>query len=245
MSLASGLVRLSKMLKYDFHIHSALSPCGDEDMTPNNIVNMAYIAGLDAIAITDHNTVGNVRAAQKVGESVGITVLAGMEIETAEEVHVLTLFPDIQSAEKVAKVVYESLPSIENKPEIFGRQLYMDENDRVTGEEKKLLISSTTLPIEKVFALVKEVGGFAAPAHVDRHSYSVLTNLGFIPEEINCRWIEISNMVTNHADYIAGRKDLANYLVMQNSDAHYLQDIAIKENFLPCSISELFGKGAK
>ena len=137
------------MIKYDFHIHSALSPCGDADMTPNNIVNMAYIAGLDAIAITDHNTIGNVRAAQIVGEKVGVKVLPGMEIETAEEVHVLTLFPDIESAEKVAKIVYENLPPIKNRPDIFGNQFYMNENDEITGEEEKLLISSTSLSIKQ------------------------------------------------------------------------------------------------
>ncbi len=228
------------MLKYDFHIHSALSPCGDEDMTPGNIVGMAYIAGLDVIAVSDHNTVGNVRAAMKVGESLGIKVLAGMEIETAEEVHVLTVFPDIESAERVAKVVYESLPPIDNKPEIFGRQLYMNENDEIVGEEKRLLISPTTLSIEKVFELVKEAGGLAVPAHIDRHSYSVLTNLGFIPEELEAKWVEMSNTVADPQDFIASRKDLQGFFVMQNSDAHYLKDIANKENMLDCEISDLF-----
>ena len=228
------------MIKYDFHIHSALSPCGDEDMTPNNIVNMAYIAGVNAIAITDHNTVGNVRAAQKVGEELGITVLAGMEVETSEEVHVLTLFPSVDRAEEVAKVVYNSLPPIKNKPEIFGRQLYMDENDEIIGEEERLLISPTTLPIEEVFRIVKESGGLAVPAHVDRHSYSVLTNLGFIPEEINAKWIELSCVVDDVEAYVKSRQDLAKYSVLRNSDAHYLKDIAVKENVLCCSIEDLF-----
>ncbi len=228
------------MLKYDFHIHSSLSPCGDVDMTPNNIVGMAYIAGLDVIAVSDHNSVGNVRAAMKVGESLGVKVLAGMEVETAEEVHVLTLFPDIESAEVVAKVVYESLPPIDNKPEIFGRQLYLNEKDEIIGEEKKLLISPTTLAIEKVFELVREVGGLAVPAHIDRHSYSVLTNLGFIPQELKATWVEMSNTVADPLDFIASRKDLAGFSVMQNSDAHYLKDIASKENLLSCDIVDLF-----
>ena len=228
------------MIKYDFHIHSALSPCGDEDMTPGNIVGMAYIAGLDVIAISDHNTVGNVRAAMKVGEELGVKVLAGMEVETAEEVHVLTLFPDIESAEEIAKVVYDSLPPVENKPEIFGRQLYMNEKDEVVGEEKKLLISPTSLPIEQVFELVKKAGGLAVPAHIDRHSYSVLTNLGFIPEELEVTWVEMSNTVADPLQFVANRKDLSGLSVMQNSDAHYLKDIASKENVLECDISLLF-----
>ena len=123
------------MIYYDFHIHSALSPCGDKDMTPNNIVNMAAIIGLDAIAISDHNSVGNVRAAMKVGEQVGVKVLAGMEVETAEEIHVLTLYETMEAAEEVAKRVYDALPDIKNRPEIFGNQYYMDENDNIVGEE--------------------------------------------------------------------------------------------------------------
>lgn len=233
------------MLKYDFHIHSALSPCGDEDMTPNNIVGMAYVAGVQAIALTDHNTVGNVRAAMKVGKQLGVTVIAGMEIETSEEVHVLSVFPSVESAEEVAEIVYKSLPSVENKSEIFGRQLYLNENDEIIGEEKKLLISPTSLSIEKVFELVGQAGGLAIPAHIDRHSYSVLTNLGFIPEEIGATWIEMSNTVQSPEDYIASRKDLERYSVMQNSDAHYLKDIASKANFLPCEISELFTRRNK
>ena len=129
------------MIYYDFHIHSALSPCGDEDMTPNNIVNMAALGGLNAIAISYHNTIGNVAPAIKVGQECGIKVIPGMEIETAEEVHILTLYPDLKSAEYVADTVYESLPDIKNRPEIFGRQLKMNEMDEIVGEEEKLLIS--------------------------------------------------------------------------------------------------------
>ncbi len=230
------------MIKYDFHIHSALSPCGDKDMTPNNIVNMAYIAGAQAIAVTDHNTVGNVKPVMKLGESIGITVIPGMEVETAEEVHVLTLFKDIESAEFAAKTVYENLPPIKNKPEIFGNQFFMNEDDEITGEEQRLLISPTSLSINQVFELVKSVGGVAIPAHVDRHSYSVLTNLGFIPEELGATWIELSNTVSDADLYIHSRQDLEGYKVLQNSDAHYLKDIMSKENFLPCEISQLFGK---
>ena len=229
-------------MKYDFHLHSALSPCGDSDMTPNNIVGMAYVAGVEVIAITDHNTVGNVRAAQIAGEKLGIKVLAGMEIETAEEVHVLTIYPTLDIARQVGKIVYEHLPSVKNKPEIFGHQYYMNENDEIEGEEEKLLISPTTLSIEDVFNIVKDAGGFAAPAHIDRHSYSVLTNLGFIPEELNVKWIEISYRVDSVKEYMKSRPDLAKYKVLRNSDAHYLKDIAAREFHLPCEIEELFGK---
>lgn len=230
------------MLRYDFHIHSALSPCGDNDMTPGNIVGMAYIAGVNVIAVTDHNTVGNVPAAQKAGEKLGVTVLPGMEIESSEEVHILTLYKDFQSAKQVADIVYAHLPDIKNRPDIFGHQYFINEDDEIVGEEEKLLISPTALSIDEVFKLVGEAGGFALPAHVDRHSYSVLTNLGFIPPELNCSYIEISSRVDNPKEYLSERSDLAGYRFLQNSDAHYLKDIAVRENYLECEISELFGK---
>lgn len=221
------------MIYYDFHIHSALSPCGDKDMTPNNIVNMAAIIGLDAIAITDHNTVGNVRSAMKVGDAVGVKVLAGMEVETAEEIHVLTLYNNIEAAEQAAKEVYNSLPDIKNRPEIFGNQYYMDEDDNIIGEEEKLLISPTGLSTERLLEIVKDVGGIYFPAHVDRHSYSILTNLGFIPEELNIDGIEISKKVSDVDVYLDSRPDLKKYMVIRNSDAHYLTDIAERDAFMP------------
>ncbi len=234
------------MIYYDFHIHSALSPCGDKDMTPNNIVNMAAIIGLDAIAITDHNSIGNVRSAMKVGEQVGVKVLAGMEVETAEEIHVLTLYETIEAAEEVAKRVYDALPDIKNRPEIFGNQYYMDENDNILGEEEKLLISPTSIQVEDLAMLVKSVGGLVFPAHVDRHSYSILTNLGFIPENLIIDGIEISKKVGDVDAYIESRPDLEKYRYIRNSDAHYLTDIAEKDAFIAeNSISELFRRRAK
>ncbi len=220
------------MIYYDFHIHSALSPCGDKDMTPNNIVNMAALSGLSAIAISDHNTVGNVKAAMEVGKACGVTVLAGMEIETAEEVHILTLYPSLDAAEAAAKVVYKSLPDIKNRPDIFGEQVFMDENDNICGYEEKLLISSSSLSINEVFDLVKSVGGIFIPAHVDRHSYSVLTNLGFIPDDIDIKNIEVSKSTADLPAYLAARPELSKYKIFRNSDAHYLQDISMAEAFL-------------
>ena len=217
------------MIFYDFHIHSALSPCGDKDMTPNNIVNMAAISGLDTIAVSDHNTVGNVRSAIEAGKMCGVNVIPGMEVETSEEVHILTLYPSIEIAEDVAKEVYKKLPDIKNRPDIFGEQIYMDEEDNITGYEEKLLISPTTLALEELFDLVKSAGGLFIPAHVDRHSYSVLTNLGFIPDDLDIKHIELSKSTTDVEAYLNARSDLKKYNIFRNSDAHYLGDISIKE----------------
>lgn len=228
------------MIYYDFHIHSCLSPCGDMDMTPNNIVNMAALSGLNAIAVSDHNTVGNVKACMEVAKEVGITVIPGMEVETEEEVHILTLYPTLDAANEAASEVYKRLPGIKNRPEIFGEQAFMDKDDNITGYEEKLLISSAAMSMNYLFDVVKSVGGIYIPAHVDRHSYSVLTNLGFIPDDIDIKNIEISRMTQDVESYLAARNELKKYRIFRNSDAHYLQDIATASAYLD-SISELFG----
>lgn len=232
------------MIYYDFHIHSALSPCADAEMTPNNIVNMAKISGLDAIAVSDHNSVKNLRAVLAAAKSCDIEVVPAMEVETSEEVHILTLYPSIDAAEYAAAEVYKRLPDIKNRPEIFGEQLIMDEADEIAGYEERLLISPTTLSINELFALVFECGGLFVPAHIDRHSYSVLTNLGFIPDDIPVRHIEISKGTQDISAYLDSRPELAKYEIFRSSDAHYLENISMKEAFLDTdNVFDIF-KGA-
>lgn len=216
---------------YDFHIHSALSPCGDNDMTPNNIVNMAYLKGLDAIAVTDHNCVKNAAAAMEAAKETGIIVIPGMEIESAEEIHIVSLFPSIESACEAQKHVFAHLPKIKNREDIFGSQLIMDSEDNIIGKEEQMLITASDLDIFAVFDMVKSLGGIAYPAHVDRHSYSVLSNLGFMPPELDTKFIEISKNVEDAALYVKN-KNLDKYKVVRSSDAHYLGDISEKINKL-------------
>ena len=212
-------------LYYDLHIHSALSPCGDNDMTPNNIVNMSYIKGLDVIAVTDHNTCGNAEAAIKAAGD-KILVIPGMEIETSEEIHIASYFPDIERAREAEKVVKLNLPFIENDVSIYGNQYYMNEEDEITGEEKSLLVTATTLDIYEVFRLVKECGGVAVPAHIDKQSYSVLSNLGFIPDDIDIKTVEITPRRRNLLE-----EEYKKYNILSNSDAHYLENILEREFF--------------
>lgn len=214
------------MAYYDFHIHSALSPCADEDMTPNNIVNMARLKGLSMIAVTDHNSCGNLRAVMQVAANDPL-VLPGIEIETAEEVHILGYFPSLEQAEAMEKVVKEHLPFIPNRPEIFGRQLYMDADDTVTGEEEGLLVTATTLGVADVFSVVQNLGGVAVPAHIDRGSYSILSNLGFLPPELAIRTVEIT--AKNRTRLEERYKSLT---ILTSSDAHYLGDIAEMEQYI-------------
>jgi len=232
------------MLYYDFHIHSALSPCGDEDMTPNNIVNMAKLCGLDAIAVSDHNSVKNAKAAIEAGKRIGLTVLPAMEVETEESVHILTLYPDMESAEEAAKAVYNALPDIKNRPEIFGRQLIMDADDNITGIEERLLISPTSLSVNSLFDMVKSVGGLFIPAHIDRHSYSILTALGFMPQDLDIKMVEISKNTTDLTAYLESRPELKKYRILRNSDAHYLDQLSERDAFLDTDNAFNLFKGA-
>jgi len=200
-------------------------------MTPNNIVNMAYLKGLNAIAITDHNCIKNARAAMAVGEAVGITVIPGMEIETSEEIHIVALFPDIDSAAEAEKHVFSHMPVILNRPEIFGEQLIMDEDDNVVGKEDRMLITATDMDVFAVFDMVSACGGVAYPAHIDRHSYSVISNLGFIPPELNTGIVEISKSVDDLDKYVKN-KGVQGCKIMRSSDAHYLENISEKEEYI-------------
>ncbi len=205
---------------YDLHIHSALSPCGDEDMTPNNIVNMAYIKGLDVIAITDHNSCRNARAVMTAGKG-KVKVIPGMEVTTSEEVHALCYFSNIDAAEDMGEFIYQHMQGVKNDPEIFGRQLVMNENDEIVGEEEKLLVNAVNLDIYEVSAAAKSRGGLFVPAHIDKSSYSITSNLGFLPPDLVVDGLEITERgLGQHAS------TYADYGVLTSSDAHYLENIA-------------------
>ena len=163
-------------LYYDLHIHSCLSPCGDDDMTPANIVGMAAVKGLDVIALTDHNSCRNCPAAIYHGEKYGVTVIPGMELTTQEEVHVICLFPTLDDALRFDALIYEKLLPFPNREDIFGKQQIMDERDEVTGTVKNLLINATSISFDDVFPLVGSFQGIAYPAHVPRACSPILAS---------------------------------------------------------------------
>lgn len=218
-------------LSYDLHIHSCLSPCGDNESTPANIVGMAYVKGLDVIALTDHNSAKNCPAAKEVADNYGITFISGMELTTAEEVHVVCLFDTLDKALDFDKYVAEHIIPVENNPKIFGDQLVMDSDDNVIGTEKNLLINATDIGFIEAFGLVESFGGLAIPAHIDKQTTSVLSNLGYIPPECTFKTIELKNM-----ENLAELRKLHPYLetcrAITDSDAHYLEQISEPKNFL-------------
>ena len=223
-------------LYYDFHIHSALSPCGDNDMTPNNLINMSIIKGLDAVALTDHNACENVRAAAAVAGD-KIIFIPGMEVETSEEVHIITLFPTADAAEEMQRILTDSSPFIPNRPEIFGNQYIMDENDEICGEIDRMLVTASGLDIYTVVAAAKDLGGIAYPAHIDRESYSVLSNLGFIPPDLDISAVEITEK-----SRAALEGEYSNrYNIITSSDAHYLWDISERNHYIEVSDASVRG----
>ncbi len=223
-------------LYYDFHIHSALSPCGDNDMTPNNLINMSIIKGLDAVALTDHNACENVCAAAAVAGD-KIIFIPGMEVETSEEVHIVTLFPTADAAEEMQRILVDSSPFIPNRPEIFGNQYIMDENDEICGEIDRMLVTASGLDIYTVVAAAKDLGGIAYPAHIDRESYSVLSNLGFIPPDLDISAVEITEKSRTALEGEYSNR----YNIITSSDAHYLWDISERNHYIEVSDASVRG----
>lgn len=215
----------------DLHLHSCLSPCGDEDMTPNNIVNMAKLKGLSCIALTDHNTARNCRATALAAQQAGLGFLPGMELSTAEDIHLVCLFPDCDTAEAFSRQVEKALPPVKNNPRIYGHQLCLDELDRPVGEVEPLLLNATTIPLTQTPALVREYGGVCYPAHIDKAANSILAILGAIPPECE----DLFDAVEVSPRYEIGLLPAVetarqNRRTVVSSDAHYLWDIAEAEH---------------
>ena len=215
-------------VKYDLHIHTALSPCALEEMSPNNIVNMSLINELSVIAITDHNSCKNVEPIIQLAKESPLVVIPGMEVETKEEIHVVCLFMSTEDVYKMQETVYDHLPKMKNKPKVLGQQLIFDTEDEIVGTEEKLLSFATDLAYEEVIGLTWELGGIAIPAHIDRPSYSVISNLGLLPENRLVKTLEISRF----ASLEEFEKQYPEYLVLQSSDTHELGFIGICDRSL-------------
>lgn len=193
-------------------------------MTPANIAGMAKLAGLDVVAVSDHNTTRNCSAFFSCAKKHGLLPIAAMEVNTKEEVHVLCLLPSLAAAEDFGAFVYEKLPSVKNRPDFFGEQLIVDEQDNVIGCEERLLMGAAEVSIYEIVDILERYGGLAIPAHIDRTSNSVISNLGFVSKEMNFSVAEVTrrgNVVALGSDNAA----LRGKPYITNSDAHYLGDI--------------------
>jgi hypothetical protein len=222
---------------YDLHMHSCLSPCAEDAMTPNNICNMAFIKGLDLIAVTDHNSTKNLPAIAEVAASIGLKMLYGAELETSEEVHVLGLFSRLEKALKFQEWIDSKMPSVKNDEDYFGHQWIMNSRDEKTGDEERLLLVSLSATLEETVAAIHEYGGRVILAHVLDRANSVTHQLGFIPMDLPYDGLEVKNeeqwlRVIETNPWVT--EDSTNWFI--DSDAHYLTDISEPDHFLRESV---------
>lgn len=213
-------------LSYDLHVHSCLSPCGDDESTPANIAMLSQLLGLDVVAITDHSSCKNCPAFFEAAEAVGIVPIAGMELTTEEEIHVLCLFPELSAAMEFDAEVHEALFPIKNDPEIYGNQLIVNSDDEVIGKEEICLINATSIGIYDLNAKVRALGGIIIPAHIDRSAFSIISSLGTLPDDcgFNCveiKYPEAENNLKEKYPYISKCN------VIYDSDAHRLENLSL------------------
>jgi hypothetical protein len=212
-----------KKFRADLHVHTVLSPCADVAMIPPLIVQKALEHSIDLIAITDHNSSANVQAVQKAAEGTNLTVLPGMEVQSREDVHLITLFEHLDQLEAWQEQVDRSLPYLPNQPEFFGEQFVVDETGDFIRSEPRLLLTSTNFSIDEIFDRASAMGGVVIPAHVERFSFGLFPTLGLISEKWQLLALEISRHITPEKA-IARFPALRNYELVQDGDVHQLED---------------------
>jgi PHP family Zn ribbon phosphoesterase len=213
-----------KQFVADLHIHTCLSPCAELDMTPLRIIDAAIDRGLDIIAITDHNSAENAGIAINIGMKRGITVLPAMEVTSYEEAHVLAIFGSIDSAMKMQEVVYKNLPDGVNDERLQGYQLVVNAHDEIIRLNKRLLFGAVNLSVKDIVGTIHSMGGLAVASHIDKEIFSILSQLGFIPYDIEFDALEISyNTKKETAEALFREYKFIPWIT--SSDAHQLDDI--------------------
>jgi len=203
----------------DLHIHTCLSPCGELDMTPKRIMEKARELGIDMVAVSDHNSAENLVFAAEAARTRGIAFLPAMEITSSEEAHVLAVFETPADAAAMQEKVYRGLPEGENNERLWGEQVIVNAEDEVMGFNTRLLIGSTGLTLKKIVDEVHALGGLAIASHIDREAFSVLSQLGFVPDDVSFDAFEIVNREKRPGGLPRGVPFLC------SSDAHRLEDI--------------------
>lgn len=215
---------------YDFHVHSCLSPCGDDESTPNSIAGMATLNGLNVVALTDHNTCRNCPGFFGAAKRHGIIPIAGMELTTAEDIHIVFLFEKLEDAMEFDKEINTRRILFENRVDIYGEQYIMNSEDEVLGTEKHLLSNATTVTVEECPALAERFHGICYPAHVDRQANGIIATLGVFPDikGFNCCEFHDKDKVEEYKKLypLIGEKK-----ILVSSDAHYLWDMRDENDF--------------
>ena len=213
-----------RIVAADLHIHTCLSPCGDLDMTPTKIVRQALEKNLEMIAVTDHNSAENTSAVIAAARDTDLFVVPGIEITTSEEAHIVALFDAVESALSMQAHIYQKLQPGDNDADVFGIQVVANEFDEVEEINNRLLIGATSLSVARIVKEIHNREGLAIAAHVDRESYSLMSQLGFIPQDLDLDALEISR----HMSLREARARFTGYeklSFISSSDAHFPDDI--------------------
>ena len=220
---------------YDLHNHSCLSPCADNDSTPNNIAGMAYLSGIKIVALTDHNSAKNCPAFFEAAKRYGIIPVAGMELTTSEDIHLVCLFEKLDSALDFDRYLQEKRVLIKNRTDIFGEQLILSGEDEVIGSEEYLLSNATEISLDEAPELIKSFGGVCYPAHIDRDANGIIAILGTLPPTpfFNCVEIRDGEKISEYKE----KYGLTDKLIIVSSDSHYLTDINETNNFFELDAS--------
>lgn len=200
----------------DLHIHSCLSTCASLHMSPSAIALSAKRRGLDILALTDHNSGLNLPAFGAACRRLDLMAVFGIEVNTREEVHVLTLFDSADAALDLSENLRRFLPDVKNDPDRIGDQVWVDEEDVIQGEEERFLLSAVDLSVDDVFRETMERGGLFIPAHIDRPSFSIFSQLGFLPDMA----YSALEAVSHPCNY-----DTGTWSLIADSDAHEIEDI--------------------
>ena len=215
---------------YDFHIHSCLSPCGDDDNTPNNIAGMASLSELDIVALTDHNTCKNCPAFFAAAEKYGIIPIAGMELTTSEDIHTVCLFENLADALRFDEFIDTQRIKIKNRPEFFGEQLILNGEDELVGKEDFLLSNATFISVDDVKDIVSSYGGVCYPAHIDRSSNGKIAVLGTIPPDTNFTLFGLHD--GERIKEYSEKYGIPENRFLISSDAHCLTDMRDKQFYI-------------
>lgn len=213
-----------KKLRADLHIHTVLSPCGDLEMSPNNIIQEAKNKGIHIIGITDHNSTKHTVLIETLAKKEGIHVLKGAEITTKEEVHCLCFFEKEKELNTFQEIIDHNLPDIKNDVDKFGYQVVLNEEEEIIEQEERLLISALNIGINQLSDIVYELNGIFIPAHIDKAQNSINTQLGFVDPNLKRSALGLSKHTTKKA-FLEKNGYLSKDSFIQNSDAHYIGDL--------------------
>lgn len=216
-----------KQYQVDLHIHTCLSPCGSLEMSPSEIVRCSLAKGLDAIAITDHNTTLQCPEIQSVGRKNGLMVFAGVEVTTREEAHCLVFFETEESRLLFQRYLDKHLPPLPNDPERFGDQVWVNAENEIMGEMPYLLLSALDQSVNQISIKAREIGALFVAAHVERPSFSLISQLGFIDPGLSLDAIEFNND-QRFTQLLSGHNYLRKYTRYSASDAHYPDQIGTR-----------------